>query len=133
MSTNRGQGPSASAQYPIVADPRITVGVGVYLYLNKPEAQAAFSAIAAVSSVGAGAACAVYGARISKIPLMGGFVSHLCGFVSAGALYKFFTSGLPKITGGIKASCYEMRYFNGWSHKTVASSHCKPLSQSGTW
>jgi hypothetical protein len=125
--------PSASAQYPIVADPRITVGVGVYLYLNKPEGKAAFSAIGAISAVGAGATCAVYGARISKVPLLGGFVSHLCGFVSASALYKFFTSGLPRITGGITASCYEMRYFNGWTNKTVASSHCKPLSQSGTW
>ncbi|QDW64335.1 hypothetical protein [Oerskovia sp. KBS0722] len=121
-----------STVYPIVADPRLTAGVGFYLYLNKVEAGAVNTATASIAAVGAGAACAVYGKKVAKIPGMATLVNKLCGFVSATALYSFFTVEIPKL---IKSTpnCTELRYFGGWTSKSVSTSLCTPINQSMQW
>lgn len=124
--------PDESTAYPIVADPRVSVGVGVYLYLNRIEANATAAVSESVLRVGAGATCAVYGNRIT-VPGVKQLVQHLCGFVSAGAIYQYFNTLPAAMKSWPNRACYEFRYFNGWHTKSVSSSLCTPLNKSFAW
>jgi hypothetical protein len=114
------------ATYPIVADPRVTVGNGVYFYLQRHEIVAFASAAQAALAGGAGVACAVYGKRVAAIPGAKTIVDFMCKYVSPGALVKLFQS-IPSHTASYyTGSCYELRWYppnQSWV-KSVSSSLC---------
>lgn len=121
-----------SVTYPIVADPRIGAGLGLYLYLNKVEAGTFVGMAQSIAAVGAGAACIVYGKKVAAIPGAKLAVDKLCGYVSPAALFAFFKT-LPSRLSTTYA-CSEVRwYLNKTTVKSVSSSLCTPISQSMQW
>ncbi|UFU06341.1 hypothetical protein [Ruania halotolerans] len=120
--------PHPSAQYPIVADPTVSFGVGVYVYMTGAEQRTFVAAVSALVVGGAATACVVYGNRVSSIPGAKYIVQQICGWTSAGGLYALASSMLGDIASTYTASCYENRWWPAgspdWRIKSVSYSLC---------
>ncbi|WP_448059417.1 hypothetical protein [Cellulomonas hominis] len=115
---------SSAPEYPVLADPRLSVGVGLYVSLNKTEIRAFATAAGALISGGASVACTVIGSRV-KVPGITTLIKNICQYVSAAAVITFIESLPSRTESYYTSSCYQARIppqSPAW--KVVDSSQC---------
>lgn len=119
--------------YPIVADPKVGIGNGVYFYFNRNEATSIVSLSTMVVSAGAIYSCEKLVEVAGKIPVAKSFVAYACGKLGVSALVSFFKN-LPAMMRSYPA-CTEVRFGGTGQHqaKSVKSSLCQPLNKSWMW
>ncbi|NTW40360.1 MAG: hypothetical protein HGA44_10815 [Cellulomonadaceae bacterium] len=118
--------------YPVVADPRISGGVGVYVSMNRTEIRAAAIVASEIAAVSAAAGCA-YIAKLNLGRLLP-FVNSACGSLGIGGLISIFKVLPSTSTSYYTAMCYQVRVppqTPAW--KVVDSSQCVSLADSFTW
>ncbi|MEV6237830.1 hypothetical protein [Lentzea sp. NPDC051838] len=115
---------TAGAEYPIVADPRITIGLGVYLNMWGYELRA--TAIAYLAAGGAGLAVAC--ATASRLPSPLNIIASIaCTYVGSNAVKYLFRKAVDiynsnQISDG---TCYQIKLGNtGDRWKRVSASNC---------
>lgn len=120
---------TATAAFPVVADPTITVGLagatdGPGLYWNMTGAQAKVLASASATTVLG--ALALGCAAAGKVPRIGGYLKGVCGFIGAPTLSKVFST-IQRIMKNTKIdanSCYQIKVPTGTGLKKTSKSNC---------
>jgi len=121
---------AGNVKYPIVADPKFRVGLGLYVYLNRLEKTTYKAFTSSIAVLGSAVACNVYLKKLASVPAVSKVASYICAFASPVGLWKFFTQVMPKIAKS-NSMCTEARYWSGkWSTKSVAYNKCMPLNKS---
>lgn len=123
---------SDDVAYPIVADPKIRIGVGIYLYLNKIEAREVKMAARRAAIIGSAVTCAAYIKKLKAIPGVKKLAAGLCAYVGPKGVQKLFTSASRVIIKNTP-NCTQLRYRVHWSTKAVAKRNCQPLNKSWKW
>jgi hypothetical protein len=123
--------------FPVVADPKVSYGLGVYFSFNMYEMRALAAGIAAAGIISAGMTCAWYGSRLSSIPVAGAMIKWVCSLVGAAQVNTMLHSlhSLPSLTASwYTASCYQARIPpQSPTWKVVAYSQCQPYALSYLW
>lgn len=118
--------------FPVVADPRVSFGVGVYISFNKIEMQQLSTIISAVAVLGATAGCVALSGKVSKVPGVGKFVNWACGAFGFGPVRALILSLPSRSASTYTASCYQMRIpSQSPALKVVASSQCVTVPWTG--
>ncbi|MFC8192758.1 hypothetical protein ACFUMH_13965 [Cellulomonas sp. NPDC057328] len=124
---------TSETAYPVVADPKMTFGVGIYLSLNTLEVRVLALAVNSMATVSAAAGCVVLSERI-KVAQAVPWVKYACGAVGFNPLMNTLKALPSRVAADYTASCYQARVpptQPAW--KVVGSSQCVPLNQSWTW
>ncbi|WP_263119429.1 hypothetical protein [Cellulomonas sp. RIT-PI-Y] len=114
---------SSTTAFPVIADPKLTYGVGVYLNMTGGEWKAAAAALVGATVGGVTAAC--LGA---KLPAgIGRIISQACTIIGVGTGINAFISSIRavkniKLTG---TACYQMKIVPRGPLVKVNSSNCR--------
>lgn len=121
----------SSTQFPVVADPKVSLGTTIYVDFNHLEMVEMVTVIAGAGIIAAGAACTYYGTKLSKVPGLKVLINFLCGWVSAKKVYNMIM-GLPSWAASYYTSyCYRYRFAAGPEFYAVGDNHCAKLQD--TW
>ena len=123
---------NASTVYPVVADPKFSLGVGLYVSLNTIEVRTFATAAGIVATMGMGYACTVYGAKIiALIPNMAGSIGYICGSFTGVQLAVLLMSMPSQSTAYYTHTCYQARIpAQSPAWKIVGTSQCVSLADS---
>ncbi|RMI09591.1 hypothetical protein [Cellulomonas triticagri] len=125
--------PDEGTVFPVVADPRITFGIGAYVSLNRTEIRAAASALGALSAVSGAAGCVALGEAIKGAKLVP-WIKYACGALGFNPLMGILKSLLSTVESHYTASCYQARVpaqQPAW--KAVPAKNCVPFDKSFTF
>ena len=123
---------NASTAYPVVADPKFSLGVGMYISLNTIEIRAFATAAGLVGTMGMGYACMVYGKKIVEVvPSMSDAVAWICGSFT-GAQFFILLWSMPSLSIAYYThTCYQARIpAQSPAWKIVGTSQCVSLADS---
>ena len=117
--------PTPTTVFPVVADPKVSYGTGVYFSFTKAEMHAMVLGAQTIIAVGGNATCAVYGKKVASIPGVNAVVGYVCGYASPKALYGLFKSMNGKIAASYPNACYQYRVpATNPAWKSVDKSQC---------
>lgn len=117
--------PGPDSVFPIVADPKVSYGTGVYFSFTRAEMHAMVLATQSIIALGGSASCAVYGKKVAHIPGVNAAVATVCTYASPKALYSLFQSMNGKIAKSYPNACYQYRVpATNPAWKSVNKSQC---------
>jgi len=117
--------PTPHSVFPVVADPKVSYGTGVYFSFKKSEMHAMVLGASSIIALGGGATCAVYGDKVSKFPGAKAVVNGICRYATPAALYGVFSSLNGKIAASFPNACYQYRVpATNPAWKSVNKSQC---------
>lgn len=117
--------PTPTTVFPVVADPKVSYGTGVYFSFTKAEMHAMVLGASSIIALGGGATCAVYGDKVSKFPGAKAVVQGICKYATPGALFGVFSSLNGKIAATFPNACYQYRVpATNPAWKSVNKSQC---------
>jgi len=127
VTTNR------ETAYPVVADPKIGIGLHVYVYLNKLEIQAMATAAGGILAAGTSVGCAYLGTKFKTFKI-GPWIGYVCGVVGINKLFSFLKALPSRSASAYQSSCYEYRIpAQGQGWKPVSYSNCQTYANSFKW
>ena len=115
------------AAYPVVADPRISIGWGVYVYMAGVEIRTLVTGLTIAGGAIVVTSCSA--AYLDQLPVVGRaakLLKLLCGWLGASSIQPFIKA-LRKImdNGELRnQSCYEYKFPGNGNLKEVARGHC---------
>ncbi len=115
------------AAYPVVADPRLSIGWGVYVYMAGVEIRTLVTGLTIASGAIVVTSCSA--AYLDQLPVVGRaakLLKLLCGWLVASSLQPFIKALRRSIDNGgpRDQSCYDDRFPGRGKFEGVACGHC---------